>query len=129
MPEETKKDSNSVFVVVIPTRGDMHCGQFPDTRKGFDYLQEWLEKRDRGLFEGEVLAFYGQKIDYSEPQLEYHFHMDSIGHVKHTNPKAKINIVSPQPINHGDEPTHQLPSPPDEEDLELGSSSVPDLPE
>lgn len=73
------------FVVLIPRFGEHEVLECSSVREMARQLTKWLELRQRGVYVGEVLVFYGQAVEYSDPIMNYRLALPGVGELSISN--------------------------------------------
>lgn len=91
-----KLDEPVYYVVIMQRVGDHTLLAFRDPRKMIKAITPRLERREAGLWEGEIFIFYGRIVEYSEPVMNYRINIPDIGELA-VSDASKNKYVRPIP--------------------------------
>lgn len=86
------------YILLIPDHGSHEVLGFDNIRRMIKTLMQYLNRKSRGKFKGEILAFRGAFIEYSDPVLSVRFNLPGEGEFSVSeSSKGKYTRKVPKP--------------------------------
>ena len=85
-----------MYLVLIPLFGTPSVFGYETVKSFAKALTKWLERKRKNIFEGDILLFRGQKLEYSDHILSYRLNVPEVGEFA-VSDTAKGKYVEKQP--------------------------------
>lgn len=92
------------ILILIPKVGSTTIKEFDDPEKGFEELTRWLDEKDKGTFDGDVVPVLGVLVDYTTPLRSYGFKVPGVPGLLEGMDKQGVKLVGPKPEQRPEEP-------------------------